>query len=326
MFFQRTGNSRAGAGNSTFIVPLDVELGLHCLEKITVENGRLLAGKDLTPEDDLADIEPVAQKIGERATGKRDPSHRAAGLERSQLGDDPPLAEVHPDAVEAAKREIAAEDSANPLRFLFHRNDPAVLGLISKRGHAADPQPLALGGGNLVANALGGDFPLELGKRQQHIQGQSPHRGGRVELLGDRDERHPMLVEQLDELWQSRPTIAIANGKIDKVRANSKARKQRHHLRQRIATAKASVRSGTDTKSATRRLSVLEEFEEAVDVLFLMMDPETRQRLTLGTTPCPTIGTSATTGTTSTTGTSATTGTPWTTERLNGMATAPGSC
>ena len=60
--------------------------------------------------------------------------------------------------------------------------------------------------------------------------------------------------------------------------ANSKARKQRHHLRQRIATAKASVRSGTDTKSATRRLSVLEEFEEAVDVLFPMMDPETRQR------------------------------------------------
>ena len=35
--------------------------------------------------------------------------------------------------------------------------------------------------------------------------------------------------------------IAIANGKIDKVRANSKARTQRHHLRQRIATAKASV-------------------------------------------------------------------------------------
>ena len=70
--------------------------------------------------------------------------------------------------------------------------------------------------------------------------------------------------------------IAIANGKIDKVRANSKARKQRHHLRQRIATAKASVRSGTDTKSATRRLSVLEE--EAVDVLFPIMDPETRQR------------------------------------------------
>ena len=71
---------RLGAGGRV-IVPLDVELGLHCLEKITVENGRLLAGKDLTPKDDLADIEPVAQKIGERAAGEGDPSHRAAGLE-----------------------------------------------------------------------------------------------------------------------------------------------------------------------------------------------------------------------------------------------------
>ena len=65
------------------IVPLAVELGLHRVEKITVEKGRLLAGKDFTPEDDLADIEPVAQKIGERATGKGDSSNTAAGLVRS---------------------------------------------------------------------------------------------------------------------------------------------------------------------------------------------------------------------------------------------------
>ena len=44
---------------------------------------------------------------------------------------------------------------ANPLRLFFHHDDPAVLGLVSKRGDAADPQPLALGGGDLVANALG---------------------------------------------------------------------------------------------------------------------------------------------------------------------------
>ena len=76
-----------GAGGFV-IVPLAVELGLHRVEKITVEKGRLLAGKDFTPEDDLADIEPVVQKIGERATGKGDSSNTAAGLERSQLGDD----------------------------------------------------------------------------------------------------------------------------------------------------------------------------------------------------------------------------------------------
>ena len=45
------------------IVPLDVELGLHRLEKITVENGRLLAGKDLTPEDDLFAINRAASFV-----------------------------------------------------------------------------------------------------------------------------------------------------------------------------------------------------------------------------------------------------------------------
>jgi len=48
--------------------------------------------------------------------------------------------------------------------LLFHHNDLAVLGRVSERGYAPDPQPLALGSGDLVADALGGDFPLELGK------------------------------------------------------------------------------------------------------------------------------------------------------------------
>ena len=76
------------------IVPLLIELGLDRIEEITIEDGRLLAGKDLTLEDDLPDVEPVAQKMGERAAGKRDSSHFAARLERSHLGDDLPLAEI----------------------------------------------------------------------------------------------------------------------------------------------------------------------------------------------------------------------------------------
>src|SRR5262249_57877551 len=54
----------------------------------------------------------------------------------------------------------------------------------------------------LVANALGGDFPLELREREQHVQGEPAHRGGRVELLGHRNERHPVRIEQLDELGE----------------------------------------------------------------------------------------------------------------------------
>src|SRR5262249_31160980 len=56
------------------------------------------------------------------------------------------------------------------------------------------------GGGDLVPNALGGHLALELCKRQQHVQGQSAHGGGGVELLGDGDEGHTVFVEQVYQL------------------------------------------------------------------------------------------------------------------------------
>src|ERR1700716_606656 len=184
------------------IGPLAIEPGLDGVEEITVEDGWLLPSEDLALKEDLPNVEPIAQKMGERAAGERDPSDGLPGLESSQLCDDPPLAEVCHQAVEAPKLEIAAKDGPNPLGFLFNPHDLAVLGLVSERGHAADPKPLALGGGDLVSNALGGDFPLELGKRQQDIQGQSPHGCRRIELLGDRYERYAMVVEQLYELGE----------------------------------------------------------------------------------------------------------------------------
>jgi hypothetical protein len=88
----------------------------------------------------------------------------APGLERSQLGDDPPLAKVGHQQVEAAKFEIAAKDGPDPFGFQFNHDDLALLGLISEWRDAADPKALALGRRDLVANALGGDFPLELRK------------------------------------------------------------------------------------------------------------------------------------------------------------------
>ena len=39
-----------------------------------------------------------------------------------------------------------------------------------------------------VVNPLAGDLALELGEGQQHVEGQPPHAGGRVEGLGHRDE------------------------------------------------------------------------------------------------------------------------------------------
>ena len=49
------------------IVALLIELSLHRVKEITIENGGLLAGEDLALEDDLAEVKPIAQKMGGRA-------------------------------------------------------------------------------------------------------------------------------------------------------------------------------------------------------------------------------------------------------------------
>src|SRR5436190_19244518 len=134
------------------IVALVIELGLHRVKEITIKDGGLLAGEELALEGDLADVEPIAQKMGERAAGEWDAANRAPGLERSHLGDDSPLAKVGHQQVEAAKLQIPPKDGPHPLGFLFHHSDLAFLGGVSERGYAADPQPLALGGRDLVAD------------------------------------------------------------------------------------------------------------------------------------------------------------------------------
>src|SRR5262249_22274176 len=102
------------------------------------------------------------------------------------------LAKLEHQPVDAAEREIPSKDHTHPLGLLCHYGELAILEFVSQRHHSADPQPLALGGRHLVANALGGDLPLELREREQHVQGEPAHRGGRVELLGHRNERHPV--------------------------------------------------------------------------------------------------------------------------------------
>jgi hypothetical protein len=70
---------KLGAGGRV-IVPLGAELGLDRVEESTIEDGWLLAGTNLTLEDDLADVEPVAQKMGERAAGEGNPADCAPRL------------------------------------------------------------------------------------------------------------------------------------------------------------------------------------------------------------------------------------------------------
>ena len=82
---------------------------------------------------------------------------------------------------------------------------------VAERDRASDPDALAFGGGDLVADALPDDLALELGKGQQHVERETAHAAGRIEMLGDRDERHGMLVEKLDQLGEvgERPGQAV---------------------------------------------------------------------------------------------------------------------
>jgi hypothetical protein len=73
---------------------------------------------------------------------------------------------------------------------------------IAEQNHAAHPDALLLGGGDLVPNAFAGNFPFELGERQEGVQCQPAHAGRGVEGLSDRDEGDPVLVEELDQLGE----------------------------------------------------------------------------------------------------------------------------
>jgi hypothetical protein len=96
--------------------------------------------------------------------------------------------------------EIAPEDVPDGPRFVFDNGDLAIFGLIAQGHHAADPEALAFRSFNFIPDALGGDLPLELRKRQKNIQRQPTHRGRGVELLGDRDKGYAMGIEQFDQL------------------------------------------------------------------------------------------------------------------------------
>jgi hypothetical protein len=127
--------------------------------------------------------------------------------------------------VQAAEVEVAAEDMTNRFGLVGNDCDFSVLGLVAQGHHTADPKALAFGGPDLVADALGGDLALELGERQQDIEREPPHRGRGVELLRDRDEGHPIGIEQFDQLGEigkrARQTIDLVDDDdIDAVGSN----------------------------------------------------------------------------------------------------------
>src|SRR5215469_8240795 len=103
---------------------------------------------------------------------------RLLRLEGASLGHDALLTQVGHEQAQAAEAQIAAEDGPDPVSLGFIDRYLAILGVVAERRHAADPETLAFGGGNLVADTLGRDLAFKLCKRQQHVQRQSAHGRG----------------------------------------------------------------------------------------------------------------------------------------------------
>ena len=125
-----------------------------------------------------------------------------AFLRRPCLGGDAIGGQVDGDLRRRADGQHLLEDAPHHCRLGVVDDQQAVLDVVAQRRDAAHPHPFALGGGDLVADALTGDLALELREGQQHVEHQPPHRGGGVELLGDRDKGHVVALEHLDHLGE----------------------------------------------------------------------------------------------------------------------------
>src|SRR3954449_12211670 len=100
--------------------------------------------------------------MGEWTAGERDAAHGFPGFQNAFFGDDALGTQALHQQVEAAELEVGAEDGPHALSLGLIDGDLAILGVVTKWGHAADPEALAFGGSNLVADPLGRDLALEL--------------------------------------------------------------------------------------------------------------------------------------------------------------------
>src|SRR5580704_18660493 len=160
------------------IIYLLGQLGLYSIEQVVAYDGRLFPLQNLALEGNLANIKAVAQQVGERTAREGNAADLFSRPKGSHLCDDPSLAQVGHEQVEAAKLGVTAEDCSDPVGLGLVDSYPSIFCVVTERGHAANPQPLTLRRRNLIPDALGGDLTLELGKRQQYVQGQPTHRCG----------------------------------------------------------------------------------------------------------------------------------------------------
>jgi len=93
-------------------------------------------------------------------------------------------------------------DLLDQLGFRLVDHQAPINDVVSQWHHAAHPDALALGCRDLVSDSLTRHFALELGEREQHIEGQPPHRSSSVKLLGNGHEGNAVGIEDFDHLGE----------------------------------------------------------------------------------------------------------------------------
>ena len=165
------------------------KLGL--LPNIVVQKRGMLAWMHLGLVFQFADVGDVGQQLVETRFGELLATALVPLTRRPAL--------VRPTAdIELAYRgdqrlvfEVEIKNGSDLAGFFLVDGQLGVawIDVLAQQGHAAGPFSLAACGGDFIASPFGNDFSFKLGKRQQHIQHESSHRAGSVELLSHRDER-----------------------------------------------------------------------------------------------------------------------------------------
>lgn len=175
---------------------------LDLVPEVLVDDRRMTTGMNLSLVSDLAAIKPVAQHVVERAAIERTAAGHLARRRDEAFGDDARLRQIIAQIQNRLEFDVAAEDVADRLGLAFNDHQFPVADLVAQRGPPAHPHSLGLRRGDLVPNAFPRDLAFELSEGQQHVEGESPHRGGGVERLGDGDERDVRGVEDFDDLGE----------------------------------------------------------------------------------------------------------------------------
>src|SRR5215472_654580 len=162
----------------------------------------MLAGMALLLVADFTDVDRVGKQLVQGAARECLPSCAIAAPGYPDLGDDTTLVEIVSQKPDASQFEVTLVDVPDSLGLEWVSHETAIADVVAQRCRATHPHSLTLGSCDLIPNPLSRDFSLELSERQQHVESQAAHRGGGVELLGDRDKRPRIGVKQLDHLGE----------------------------------------------------------------------------------------------------------------------------